>query len=282
MRHDDPQFRRAARVIERLVEEPDDAPLADLAANEGVSAFHLQRSFRLYSGLSPKRFAEFVSVCRAQGLLRAARSVLDVSLELGLSSTGRLHDRFVTIAATTPGEYRSGGAGMCVGHGIGATPLGPALLAWTPRGICRLGFADGDGFGRELAVLRRDWPVAELRRDDGEARRRLGEAFAPDAARLPLPLAVRGSDFQVAVWRALLEIPEGGVTSYGELADRIGSAGASRAIGRAVGDNPVAVLIPCHRVIRASGALSGYRWGVDRKAALLARELAAPHTSLRR
>jgi AraC family transcriptional regulator of adaptative response/methylated-DNA-[protein]-cysteine methyltransferase len=245
--------------------------LARLAARSGRSPFHLQRSFRRWVGLSPRQFTAFATVGRAKGLLAAARSVLDVTLEVGLSGPGRLHDHFVSIEAMSPGESASGGAGVAMGFGAGDTPLGPALIAWTPRGICRLAFLDGDD---GTAALRREWPRAALARDDGAAAALLARAFTAGDPRRPLPLVVRGTAFQVAVWRALLAIPAGAVESYGGLARELGRAGAERAVGSAVGANPIAYLIPCHRVIRASGVLGGYAWGLERKTGLLAGELA--------
>jgi AraC family transcriptional regulator of adaptative response/methylated-DNA-[protein]-cysteine methyltransferase len=263
-------FDRAARLIER-VSEGDPAPaLGELAAAEGLSAFHAQRSFSRYIGLSPKRFAAFASVCRAKGLLEASRSVLDVALELGLSGPARLHDRFVAVEAVTPGEFASGGEGVRIGWGMGETPFGDAVIGWTARGICRLDFHEpGEA---EDVRLRRSWPRAELARDDGEAARWLARVFAsaPDG---DLRLLMRGSEFQIAVWRALLAIPEGQVATYQRIADAIGRPTASRAVAGAIGDNPIAVLIPCHRVIRSTGLLGGYRWGLERKMALLAGEI---------
>jgi len=241
--------------------------LARLAAKSGRSPFHLQRLFRRWVGLSPRQFAAFATVSRAKGLLAAA-SVLDVALEVGVSGPGRLHDHFVSIEAMSPGESKTGGAGVTVHVGHGSTPLGPAIIAWTPRGICHLAFLDHDD---GLERVRREWPKAILVRDDMAAVALLARAFA--RAGDPLPLLVRGTSFQVAVWKALVEIPEGQVLSYTGLASAIGRVGAERAVGQAVGGNPIAYLIPCHRVIRASGVLGGYAWGIERKTGLLAGEL---------
>jgi AraC family transcriptional regulator, regulatory protein of adaptative response / methylated-DNA-[protein]-cysteine methyltransferase len=267
-------YSRIARVIERLVEIPQRSDrLTDLAAEAGVSRFHLQRSFREWAGLTPKQFSCFVSVCRGKGLLRAAKSVLDVALEIGLSGPGRLHDHFLTAEAVTPGEFKSGGDGVQLGYGCGGTPFGPALIAWTHRGVCRLTFIADDSNAIQH-LLRQEWPAATLERDDPAARALLGRAFASaDVEAKPFRLVVRGTAFQIAVWRALMEIPEGQVSTYGRLAERAGFDGASRAVGRAVGDNPIAFLIPCHRVIRSTGLLGGYRWGIERKTAMLAGEL---------
>ena len=250
-------------------------PLTELAAEAGLSPFHYQRTFRRWVGLTPQQVAAFAAVARAKGLLRAAHSVLDVALELGLSGPSRLHDRFVTIEAMTPGEWAAAGLDLQLGWGTGQTPLGEALIAWTPRGICRLHFLDGED---PLALLRSELPRATPVREDAQARRLLGQAFT-GVVDAPLALVVRGTRFQTAVWRALLERPAGSLISYGALATKLGAPRASRAVGTAVGSNPIAMLIPCHRVITASGLLGGYRWGLDRKCALLAQEL---QSSLRR
>lgn len=263
---------RNARFIARLA-DGSSPRLARLAGEEGVSPFHAQRSFRRWVGLTPSQFATFARICRARDLLGAARSVLDVALEVGLSGPGRLHDQFISIEGLSPGEHRAGGAGVALGHGCGPTPLGTAAIAWTPRGICRLAFLNrAEEEAAFEARLRREWPLAVAARDDARARAVLRAAFAaPRTA--PLRLAVRGTAMQVAVWRALLEIPEGSVTSYAALAAEVGAPAAVRAVAGMVGANPVGYLIPCHRVVRSTGLIAGYRWGIERKMALLAREL---------
>jgi len=265
---------RVAGTLRRLGTEPARARLGELAEAAGVSPFHLQRSFRRWVGISPRQFAAFVQVCRAKGLLRAAGTVLEVSLELGMSSPARLHDHFCAVEAMSPGEDKAVGAGVWLRFGEGATPFGRTAVGWTARGICRMGFVDGDGDGFS-ARLRREWPRADIIRDDAGARGLLARAFAPGArVDAPLALGVRGTAFQIAVWRALLEIPAGSVVTYAEVAARAGHPGSARAAGTAIGDNPVAWLIPCHRVIRGSGVLGGYRWGLERKMGMLAGEIA--------
>lgn len=260
---------RLTRSIARIAAKPAKAPLAELAADAELSPFHFQRTFRAWVGLPPGQVAAYAVVAKAKGPLRAAANVLDVSLDLGLSGPSRLHDRFVAIEAMTPGEWAAEGLGLRIGWGLGATPLGEALVAWTARGVCRLHFPDCD---EPEALLRREHPRAELARDDARARSLLTTAFARMAPDAPLPVVVRGTRFQIAVWRALLERPSGSLTTYGALARELGRPDASRAVGTAVGANPLAVLIPCHRVITSSGLLGGYRWGLDRKCALLAKE----------
>ncbi|MDX1606565.1 MAG: methylated-DNA--[protein]-cysteine S-methyltransferase [Candidatus Competibacterales bacterium] len=268
-------YARIARAIRFLEQHRARQPtLAELAAALDLSPFHCQRLFRRWAGVSPKRFLQCLTVAHAKRLLHASRSVLDASLDSGLSGPGRLHDHFVALEAVTPGEYRSGGRGLTIAYGHHEGPFGQVLVAVTERGVCGLSFCDEDS-SVALAELRRQWPAAELvhaPETTAATAARLFEQAGPDDR--PLSLLVRGSNFQVSVWRALLRIPPGTVRTYGDLADAVGRPGAARAVGQAVGANPVAWLIPCHRVIRASGAVDGYRWGTVRKKAMLARETA--------
>jgi AraC family transcriptional regulator of adaptative response/methylated-DNA-[protein]-cysteine methyltransferase len=255
--------------------------LEDVAAAVGLSPYHLQRLFRRWAGISPKRFLQHLTVEHAKHALARSASVLDATYEAGLSGPGRLHDHFVSLEAVTPGEYGRRGAGLRIRHGTHPGPFGPMLVAVTDRGVCRLAFLDGDGADAataELETLRRDWPAAGIVEDHGGtgavAARLFAEA-APDAA--PITLAVKGTNFQVNVWKALLRIPPGGLRSYEQVARAVGRPSAARAVGRAVGANPVAWLIPCHRVIRAAGRCGDYRWGATRKRALIAWEAARAH-----
>lgn len=268
-------YERIARAIEYLrlnsASQPD---LAAAARHVHLSEHHFQRLFTRWAGVSPKRFVQYLTVEHAKSRLATARGVLDVAGAVGLSGPGRLHDLFVTLEAMTPGEYKAGGAGLAIRYGVHESPFGPALVAVTARGICGLHFVGGSSAGVDR--LRRDWPDAELRRDPA--------ATAPVSERLFRPLSsppgsalallVKGSNFQVKVWRALLELPFGSLATYGDVAARIGAPGSARAVGTAIGANPIAWLIPCHRVIRDSGALGGYRWGAERKAAMLGWEAA--------
>jgi AraC family transcriptional regulator of adaptative response/methylated-DNA-[protein]-cysteine methyltransferase len=271
-------YERIARAIEYLrcnaANQPD---LAAAARHVHLSEHHFQRMFTRWAGVSPKRFVQYLTVEHAKARIAASRGVLDLSGALGLSGPGRLHDLFVTLEALSPGEYRGGGAGLAIRYGVHESPFGAALIAVTTRGICALHFVDGPGDG--LARLRGNWPAAELRRDP--------DATAPLAERIFRPLTappdralsllVKGTNFQVKVWRALLELPPGMLATYGDVSARIGAPGSARAVGAAIGANPVAWLIPCHRVIRESGVLGGYRWGAARKAAMLGWE--AAHTA---
>jgi AraC family transcriptional regulator of adaptative response/methylated-DNA-[protein]-cysteine methyltransferase len=271
----DRDYERIARAIDYLrrhaAAQPD---LAAVAHHVHLSEYHLQRLFTRWAGVSPKRFLQFLTVEHAKVRLAAARSVLDLAHDVGLSGPGRLHELFVTLEAATPAEARAGGAGMLIRYGLYATPFGPALIAATDRGICGLHF--GNDECDALAPVRAAWPHAELRRDQAGTAPLAARVFTPLTvpATQPLALLVKGTNFQLKVWRALLALPAGTVTTYGGLAQRIGAPKASRAVGNAIGANPVAWLIPCHRVLRESGDLGGYRWGETRKVAMLAREAA--------
>ena len=271
-------YERIARAIGYLQRHAGERPdLAAAARHVNLSEHHFQRLFTRWAGVSPKRFLQYLTLEHAKSRLTSTRSVLDLAGAVGLSGPGRLHDLFVTLEAMSPGEYRSGGAGLSIRYGVHESPFGAALIAITARGVCGLQFIAGTG--EAVDRLRQDWPDAELRRDP--------DATAPVSERLVRPLAsrpgralallVRGSNFQVKVWRALLELPFGSLATYGDIAGRIGAPGAARAVGTAVGANPIAWLIPCHRVIRESGALGGYRWGAERKTAMLGWE--AAHTA---
>jgi AraC family transcriptional regulator of adaptative response/methylated-DNA-[protein]-cysteine methyltransferase len=256
-------------AIERLVAMGEQAlTLDELAAETGMSPFHLQRVFTGWAGISPKRFQQFLGKERALASLRAGRAALAATFESGLSSPGRLHDLLVQTEAASPGEVRRGGAGLEIRICFALTPLGQVLIGHTGRGVCHLRFAQDEALA--LAELRAAWPHARLVKDPGlEAL--AARLLAPGAGPRPR-LHVRGTNFQIKVWEALLRVPAGALVSYGALAESVGAGRAARAVGAAVGANPVAVLIPCHRVIQASGALGGYRWGLARKAALIACE----------
>jgi AraC family transcriptional regulator of adaptative response/methylated-DNA-[protein]-cysteine methyltransferase len=268
-------YERVARAIEFLRRNAASQPdLTSVARHLHLSEHHFQRLFTRWAGVSPKRFVQYLTVEHAKSRLAATSGVLDLAGTVGLSGPGRLHDLFVTLEAMSPGEYRAGGAGLAIRYGVHESPFGAALVAVTARGICGLQFVDGAGDGIER--LRQNWPGAELRQDpDGTAPvfERLFRPLASPPGR-PLALLVKGSNFQVQVWRALLELPFGSLATYGQVAGRIDAPGSARAVGTAIGTNPIAWLIPCHRVIRVSGALGGYRWGTERKAAMLGWEAA--------
>ena len=266
------QYAAIARAIAFVRDNARCQPsLAEIAAAAHLSEHHLQRLFSAWAGLSPKRFLQYLTKEHARTALRESASVLDAALGAGLSGPGRLHDLMVSCEALTPGEIRAGGAGVELRHGVAATPLGEALFAWTERGICHLAFRDEDGETR-LNELRRAWPAAALLADPEGATALAARVFpaAPQAGRLHLLL--RGTNFQIKVWEALLRIPPASLVSYRQLADGIGAPAAARAVGGAVAANAIAYLIPCHRVIREDGNVTGYRWGTERKLALHAWE----------
>jgi AraC family transcriptional regulator, regulatory protein of adaptative response / methylated-DNA-[protein]-cysteine methyltransferase len=254
-------------------EQPD---LASLAASLGLSEFQTQRLFTRWAGVSPKRFLQFLGKQAAHRLLLERQPVLEVAGELGLSGGGRLHDLTVNTLGATPGEISSRGAGLDIRYGIAPSPFGNCLIGVTPRGICHLAFIDGDGGAAALAELRALWPRAQLQQADAECRQLAERIFFPlQQPRKPLSLLLRGTNFQISVWQALLRVPPGSITSYGDLARSIEKPGAARAVGQAVGRNAIAYLIPCHRVLREMGELGGYRWGGARKIAMLGRDQAS-------
>jgi AraC family transcriptional regulator of adaptative response/methylated-DNA-[protein]-cysteine methyltransferase len=246
--------------------------LAEVAAAVGLSEFHFQRLFTRWAGISPKRFLQYLTKQGAKELLKNS-NVLDASFGVGLSSPGRLHDLLVNTEAVTPGEIRLRGQGLEIRYGFYSTPFGEALVATTQRGICHLGFVES-GRQAALATLSQGWPRAMLAKAEGESAGWVEAIFSGGKVSSPLPVHLSGTNFQLKVWEALLNIPTGQVTNYKTLAAGIGLPGASRAVGTAIGHNPVAVLIPCHRVIRKVGGFGKYRYGESRKQALLGWEAA--------
>jgi AraC family transcriptional regulator, regulatory protein of adaptative response / methylated-DNA-[protein]-cysteine methyltransferase len=270
-------YARVAAAIAFIAERAPAQPVLDqVAAAVGLSPHHFHRLFRRWAGLTPKRFLQLLTLEEAKRRLDASRSVLDAAYGAGLSGPGRLHDLFVGLEGVTPGEYRRGGDGVEISFGLADSPFGEALVGRTERGVCHLSFLDPAGDldrpapDRALDALRAEWPAARLRRDDGVAGAVVAAIFAGDRP----PLHVQGTNFQARVWDALLRIPEGGVTCYEDVARSLGRPGATRAVAGAVARNRVAWLIPCHRVIRKVGETGGYRWGRDRKRAMLAWEAA--------
>lgn len=250
--------------------------LDEIAAHVHLSSFHFERLFQRWAGTSPKRFLQYLTKEHAKSLLQNSRSLLDAAYEAGLSGTGRLHDLFVSCEAVTPGEYKLHGEGVTLAYGFHPTPFGECLLAKTERGICALRFLSTPSRPAALRELRDDWPAAEFVKDDdkpGQISRRIFGGSAKDG-RTPFHLHLRGTNFQLKVWQALLTIPSGRLANYGDLAAKVGAPKASRAVGSAVGRNPVAYLIPCHRVIRSLGVIGDYRWGRERKQAIIGWETA--------
>jgi len=254
----------------RFRDQPD---LKSAARFVGLSEYHFQRLFRRYAGISPKRFVQYLTAGHARELLTRSANVLEASGAAGLSGGGRLHDLMVNLHAATPGEIRAGGAGLVIHYGFHPTPFGDCLLAATARGLCALRFAGRVSHAGMLRKLRREWPRARWEETPGRTAPLAARLFAGRGGR-PVDLYVRGTNFQIKVWEALLRLPRGAVATYEAVALAAGRPRAVRAAAGAIARNPVAWLIPCHRVIRKSGALGGYRWGEARKRALLAWEAA--------
>ncbi len=269
-------YERMAEAIRYLDENWDRRPnLDDVAAAVHLSKYHFQRLFSRWVGISPKRFLQFRTLERARALLREPRPLLDVATALNLSGVSRLHDLFVTIEAVTPGEYKSGGCGLQVDYGVRPSPFGPCIIGVSQRGVCTLAFCDGADERVAESLVRGRWPSATLRHNPRAAVRVAAAVFSTPASRRdsePLPILLRGTNFQLKVWEALLRVEPGTVASYEQIAASIGLPGAVRAVGSALGANPVCYVIPCHRVVRKSGELGGYHWGVERKRAMLWRE----------
>ncbi|MBL8831854.1 MAG: methylated-DNA--[protein]-cysteine S-methyltransferase [Rhodospirillales bacterium] len=272
-------YDRIARALAFLEDSVDDQPDLDrVAAEIGLSPFHFQRLFTRWVGVSPKKFLQYLSLDRAKQCLAGAGSVLDASLEAGLSGPGRLHDLFVAHEALTPGEYKLRGAGLEISWGWADSPFGEALVLTTPRGICGLAFAMHGADGKRAAFddMKRRWPEARYAENPAEVARIARRLFDPDARRSgeKLKLLLCGSPWQIKVWEALLAIPSGRLVAYDDVAQAVGKPTASRAVGTAVGANPISWLVPCHRVIRKSGAISHYHWGRPRKMAMIGWEAA--------
>lgn len=274
--HDYGRIEKAIRFIEGNVRRQ--PGLVEIARHVGMSEFHFQRVFSRWAGVSPKKFLQFLTAEYARNLLRESRSVLDVAYDVGLSGGARLHDLTVKLYGMTPGEIKAQGSALTIRYGMHPTPFGSCFIATTPRGICALHFVEPGATGRHLDDLRNAWPGTKLSKDQagtaGLVRQIFGSAGRSHASDKGLALFVQGTPFQIKVWDALLRIPAGRVVSYQDLARHIGRAAASRAVGSAVGHNPVAYLIPCHRVIRSTGVIGRYRWGSARKKALLGWEAA--------
>ena len=248
----------------------DQPNLEEVSSNIGLSEYHFQRLFTRWAGVSPKRFLQFLTKEGAKELLDKSENLLDTTHQVGLSSLGRLHDLFVTTEAVSPGEYKSRGGGVTIRYGLHASPFGKCLVAVTERGICHLSFvqtSEGDAIDNLVA----EWKSAQMI-EDRLFTAPLVEPIFDLNSRSRLNIHLRGTNFQLKVWEALLQIPTGAVTTYAGLAERIGQPTAARPVGTAVGHNPIAVLIPCHRVIRKAGDFGNYRYGSLRKKALLARE----------
>ncbi|MBO9730631.1 MAG: methylated-DNA--[protein]-cysteine S-methyltransferase [Chitinophaga sp.] len=248
--------------------------LQEVAAAVHMSPFHFQRVFSEWAGVTPKKFLQYLTLDYAKNILREEKvTVFDAAFEAGLSGTGRLHDLFINIESMTPGEYRNGGKALQINYSFAESPFGNILVASTPKGICHMAFADNPEAA--LQALKEQFPHAQFTQMVDLIQQNTLYIFTQDWSRLSeIKLHLKGTDFQLKVWEALLKIPMGNLTTYSRLAADIQHPGASRAVGTAVGQNPVAFLIPCHRVIKATGEYGQYHWGSTRKNAMIGWEAA--------
>ena len=255
-----------AFIRQHHLSQPD---LATVANHVGLSESHFQKLFTQWAGISPKRFLQYITLEYAKSRITQTQSILDLTADVGLSSPGRL-DLFVTIEAMSPGEFKSGGAGLVIHYGIHNTPFGQALIATTLRGVCNLHFIEPKG-QLSAEILEQSWPKAEIINDTQATQPLCSAIFGTTTSKdkKPLTLLIKGTNFQIQVWRALLQLPFGSLTTYKTIANMIDRPTATRAVGTAIGKNPIGYLIPCHRVIRSSGELGGYLWGLDRKLTIL-------------
>lgn len=269
-------YQRIEKAIQYIEANAHEQPsLEEIAANANLSPFHFQRIFSQWVGVTPKRFLQTLTVERAKQLLAESRPILEVSDQVGLSTSSRLHDHFVQLEAVTPGQYKSAGIGLTINCGLHDTPFGSCFVASTERGVCKIAFVENTEFETEIENLKKDWPLAQVEQDLESTSLLIQQIFDqnPKVDR-PISLHVRGTNFQVMVWKALLQIPLGSLQSYSDIACAVGKPSAVRAVGTAVGANPIAFVVPCHRVVRQTGAIGGYRWGETRKHAMHAWETA--------
>ena len=265
-----PAYDTIAAALRYLAENRTDQPsLEQVAAHVGLSPAHFQKVFTAWAGVSPKRVLQYLTLDHARRILAERGTVLDATYDSGLSSPGRLHDLFLRWEAMTPGRYGQAGAGLTIRWGWFDSPFGPALAMGTGAGLCGLAFAAETGADAAMADLTSRWPAARFVEDPAALAAWVQAAFGGQGE---VALSVIGAPFQIKVWEALLRVPSGHVTTYGEIARAIGAPKAVRAVGTAVGRNPVSFIIPCHRALRQTGALGGYHWGLDVKRAMLAWE----------
>lgn len=247
--------------------------LEDIAAAVHVSPYHFQRMFSEWAGVSPKKFMQYISLGHAKDLLRNRMTLLDVAYETGLSGPSRLHDLFVSIEGMTPGEFKNGGAGLTINYGFAESPFGKIIVASTHKGVCHMFFVEDES--KALFDLKSRFPSAAYHQITDKFQQDALFIFQEDWSNLDqIKLHLAGTPFQIKVWESLLKIPMGALSTYGDLAKEIGNPKASRAVGAAIGSNPVAFLIPCHRVIQGSGKIGGYMWGRDKKSAIIGWEAA--------
>ncbi|MBE7635469.1 methylated-DNA--[protein]-cysteine S-methyltransferase [Sneathiella sp. P13V-1] len=271
---DEIDYKRIEKAIHFIRENFKEQPsLEQIAEAVHVSPHHFQRMFKEWAGVSPKKFMQYLSLEYAKELLKNRSTLLDAAYETGLSGTSRLHDLFVSIEGMTPGEFKNGGANLPINYSIAESPFGKLIVASTPKGVCHMQFEEDEDLAFE--GLRARFPNAPFRQITDKLQQDALFIFQDDWKRLDqIKLHLSGTPFQIKVWESLLKIPEGAVSTYGDIATKIGNPKSFRAVGTAIGNNPVAYLIPCHRVIQKSGHLGGYRWGEDKKSAILGWEAA--------
>jgi len=265
-------YKKIEKVIKYIDENFKEQPTVDtLAKYIGMSKYHFIRVFKEYVGVTPIQFLQSITLNYAKEHLKESKSILDSSLDIGLSSSSRLHDLFVKIIGVTPKEYKEFGKNVKITYGYGATPFGEALIAFTKRGVSYLGFVDSTNENKEQLFNRfkEIWAKADLIEDDKQAQEYLNKIFID---KKKFDLYVKGTNFQINIWKALLNIPNGTIASYQDIANSINKPKAVRAVASAIGSNHIGYLIPCHRVLAKSGAMSGYRWGIERKKILVAYE----------
>ena len=262
-----PIIEKAIQYIEKNFQSQPE--LEEIASHLNISPFHLQRTFKEWVGISPKRFLQFLTIDYARQLLQDSRSILDATFESGLSSPARMHDLFISVDAITPGEYKKLGQGLQISWGIHSSPFGPCVIAVTQRGLCFMGFYS-DILNKDfMDDMKSRFPQARFVENSQETFPYFEAIFNKNASKKRLTLFLKGTNFQIKVWEALLKIPEGRVCSYSDISNIIGSPAANQAVGNAVGANHISYLIPCHRVIRNMGIIGNYHWGSARKKAML-------------
>ncbi|UQB67277.1 methylated-DNA--[protein]-cysteine S-methyltransferase [Epilithonimonas zeae] len=272
-------YQRIAEAIEYIKSNFKTQPnLDEVAEQVHLSPFHFQRLFSDWAGTTPKKFLQYISIEHAKKLLKDQQATLfDTAFETGLSGTGRLHDLFINIEGMTPAEYKNGGKNLCINYSFAESPFGNLIVASTQKGVCYIAFDNDES--KALNDLKQKFPNATFQRKLDWMQQNALFIFQNDWSKLPeIKLHLKGTDFQLKVWETLLKIPMGQLSTYGNIAEQIGNANASRAVGTAIGSNPVAFLIPCHRIIQSSGNIGGYMWGNTRKTAIIGWESAKTHT----
>jgi AraC family transcriptional regulator of adaptative response/methylated-DNA-[protein]-cysteine methyltransferase len=269
-------YDKIAKAIEYISENVKNQPsLFEVSEEVNISPFHFQKMFSEWAGVSPKKFLQYITADYLKSKIKESTNLAELAQSAGLSSQSRVYDLFTGIEAVTPQEFKTDGKGLKIYYGFHITPFGDCFIAVTERGICAMAFVDEITKGHQLILLRKKWHFASIELNQKITESYIYHIFSPRQSTLKkMPLMVQGTNFQLKVWEALLAIPQGAVTTYQQIANSIGNPKAVRAVGTAVGDNPIAYLIPCHRVIRKEGILGEYRWGNLRKKALIGWEAA--------